>query len=580
MAGARRLRFYLVGALVVVMAALVGVRLYQIQMLMSERFRIRARDQYECRTEVPAVRGSILDRHGRELAASVETLSLFAHPWRVEDPERAAELLAPVLEVPPATLLATLRSDKRFAYLKRFLDPDKVAELRRLALPIGGSHPFGFETGHKRVYPGGRLAVHVVGFANIDGTGVEGIEKQFDTELKGDPAIYLDLQDARSGRVRQLIRSPEKEPLDVLLALDTPLQHAVERELDRAMRRTGSRAASAILLDPATGQVLALANRPAADLSRYARARESERSNRAVVHYYEPGSVFKIVAMAAALEHGRARDGQHVFCENGAWTVGSRVIHDTSPHGMLSLRDVLVKSSNIGMAKICHSVEPQTLWDTITRFGFGERTGIELPGESPGSLAPVARWSGLTRFSLAFGQEIGVTPLQMASAIAAIANDGVLVPPRLVLGTRDSRHGFVRLPAAEPRRVISSRAAQEITGMLRAVVERGTGTRAAVPGYRVAGKSGTAQKAVKGGYSETDFMASFGGFAPTDDPRVVCLVVLDSPRGRAHQGGQVAAPVFGRILSEALRHLRVPSHLDSPVVRSASRPRSGERRSG
>lgn len=552
----------LLASLVGLVSIVVGARMYQIQLAMCERFRIRARDQHRTTTEVPAIRGAILDRRGRELAASVETRSLFAHPRRVEHPEEAARLLAEAIGRPREAILRDLRSDRSFVYLKRFLDAGEIERVRALGLPLEGNSPFGMEPVYERVYPLGRLGAHVVGFANIDGDGVEGIEKAFDEQLKGDPAVYLVLQDARSGRVRELIHPPEKEPLDVVLSIDSVLQHITERELDQAMRETGARAASAVLIDPATGQVLALANRPTADLGRYGKARARERIDRAVTHIYEPGSTFKVVTMAAALEHGKVRAGQRVFCENGAYVMRGRTIHDISPHGTLSAREILEKSSNIGMVKLVQSLKPDQLRESVLRFGFGSKTGIELPGESRGQVSAPRSWSGHTQASWAFGQEIGVTVLQMAAALATIANDGVAVPPRVVLGTLDPQGSFLQREPPRPRRVLPHATARRITAMLEGVIENGTGSRASVPGYRIAGKSGTAQMSVPGGYSDTDYMASFGGFGPVGAPRLAALVVLDSPRGPRRHGGQVAAPVFRRIMTEALRQLRAPSDRD------------------
>lgn len=557
--------------MVALVAAAVGCRLWQLQIRHNEHFAARAVRQHQSRLTVQAVRGAILDREGRELAVSLKSESFYAHPRRVADAEDLASRLAPVLGLSRRDLLRQLRSDKPFVYVKRFLDPQTVAAVREL---VQGQPGLGFETEPKRIYPRGRLAVHVLGFATIDGKGVEGIELEFDETLRGDPTVYLVQQDARHGKLRQLVRAPERRPRDVVLTIDLVLQHLVERELDRAMRETGSRAATALLMDPSTGEVLALANRPAADLSCYGEASTEQRLNRALVHFYEPGSTFKFVPMAAALEDEKIGTHQRIFCENGYYDTGRRVIHDVSPHGMLTPRQILEKSSNIGMAKVVKRLEQRELYRTIRGFGFGERTGIELPGESPGSIADVADWSGFTKASLSFGQEIGVTALQMCSAMAAVAHEGVLVPPRVVLGTRDTDGNLQRFDPPRPRRVVSARTAGSLWQMLESVIATGTGTRASVPRYRLAGKSGTAQKAVAGGgYSATEYIASFGGFGPLSDPRLAALVILDSPRGERHHGGTVAAPVFGRIMNEALTHLHVPGDADprqAPYLRQAA----------
>jgi len=562
-----RLRLVLLCVLVAAMAAGIGARLWQLQVRETDQFAARAERQHQSRIAVPARRGAILDREGRELAVSLKTESLYVHPREVDDAESFAERLAAVIDVPGRELQAQLQSDKPFAYLRRFLDADMAAEVRALDLPYP---TFGFEPEPKRSYPRGKLAVHVVGYATIDGDGVEGIELTFDETLKGDPTVYLVLQDARHGGVRQLVRSPAKQPHDVLLTLDLVLQHLVERELELAMRETGALAATGVLLDPATGQVLALANRPAADPNHYGQAHESERINRALVHFYEPGSTFKFVPMAAALEVGGLRSTERVFCENGVYTAGGRTIRDISPYGRLTPRQILEKSSNIGMVKITARLEPGELHEAISNFGFGARTGIELPGESLGLVRPVEKWSSFSQDSLAFGQEVAVTAIQMTSGLSVLANDGVRIAPRVVLGTRDPEGRVQLLRAPTPERVVTDGTAAELRGMLESVIETGTGTRASVWGYRMAGKSGTAQKAIDGEYSDTHYVASFGGFGPLSEPRLVGLVVLDSPRGKQHQGGRVAAPVFGRIMNEALRYLRVPTDEDprrGPVLR-------------
>ena len=562
----RRHRILMLVLAVVVLAGALSARLYQLQVQRSEGLRARAISQHERRVEVPPTRGAIVDRHGRELAVSLATESLFAHPWRVEQPKKAARLLAPILGLSKGKILELLRSDKPFVYLRRFLEPEQAEAVRQLDLPVGDNQPFGFLPSSKRYYTRDDLAVHVVGFANIDGVGVEGIEKQFDAELRGDPSVYLVLQDGRNGRLRELVGPPEKRPQEVVLTLDLLLQHVTERELDRAMRETGARSASAVLMDPTNGQILALANRPAADLNRYDKAGAAARINRAVVHQYEPGSTFKIVPMAAALELGTIRPDQRFDCERGSYRLGRRTIGDTSPNGLLSAREIMQKSSNIGMVKIARTLEPKTLRNAILRFGFGDRTGIELPGEQAGLLRPVSQWNAYSRASLAFGQEVGSTVLQMAAAFAIVANDGVRIPPRIVIGIRDHDGRLHRFAPPKARRVVSHRTARELTSMLEGVISSGTGRRAEVPGYRLAGKSGTAQKIVDGRYSETEYVASFGGFGPVRSPRIVGLVVLDSPRSDRHQGGQVAAPVFRRIMSDALRYLRVPGDRERLAV--------------
>jgi cell division protein FtsI (penicillin-binding protein 3) len=570
-------RLILVVAGIFVLATGIAARLYDLQVLRCDGLRQRAESQHKRRIEVSATRGAILDRHGRELAVSLATQSLYAHPRHVDDPERAADLLAPVVDRPRHELLSLLRSDKSFVWIHRFLEPDRAEAVRSLDLPVDNLQ-FGFLPSYKRYYPHGKLGIHVVGLTDIDGVGIEGIERRMNEELRGDLSVYLVLQNGRSGGLREMVGAPETEPHDVVLTLDLVLQRLAERELDRAIEESGAKAATAILMEPATGRILALANRPAADGNRFGDAPEAARVNRGVIYQFEPGSTFKIVSMAAALERREVRPDQRFFCENGVYTTGGRTIRDVSPQGMLTASQVMAKSSNICMSKIVERLEPEEFADVIRRFGFGSPTGVELPGEARGAVPATSEWSAYTRSSLSFGQEIGVTALQLATAVAVVANDGIRVPPRVLLGTVDPQGGFHRAAAPQASRVISERTARELSAMLEGVIAHGTGKNAAIPGYRLAGKSGTAQKAIPGGYSETDYMPSFGGFGPVISPRLVALVVLDSPSYGKHRGGRSAAPVFRRIMTDALAYLRVPADEEPLSVTRRAAARADEAR--
>jgi len=537
----------------------IGVRLHDLQVRQAADLQAQARRQHEQRVEIEGRRGEIVDRNGRELALSLETWSLHAHPWKVKEPARAARLLALALGQPYTTVLEKLRSDSPFVWIARRLDPSVAAAVKALDLPVGPGQAFDFDLESKRFYPQGHLGVHVVGFANIDQIGVEGIERVFDDKLRGDSALYLAVRDGRGGALLQPVRPASRQAEDVVLTLDLALQHIVERELDRALRETRSKAAAALVLDPATGEILALANRPTVDPNEYGKSSPESRRNRAVVDLYEPGSTFKVVTGAAMLDSGAVAPTEMFHCENGTYAFASRKIRDHHAYGLLTFRGIIENSSNIGMVKIGTRMAHSTLHEYIDRFGIGERTGIELPGEAAGLVAPAARWTPSTRASICFGHEIAITPLQMAVALGAIANDGVLVPPRIVMGTRDALGELHPAPSREPHRVVSSRTAATMVDLLAGVIEKGTGKQAAVPGYRLAGKTGTAQKVIQGrGYSSTEFMSSFGGFGPVRGPRLLCFVVLDTPAGGIHTGGLSAAPVFSRIMAEGLAYLRVP----------------------
>jgi len=573
-----RNRLILLCVVVGLATGLIGSRLYSLQVKHHARFTERATEQHQAEYSIRSRRGALLDRHGRTLAVSLETQSLSAHPHRVANATEAADVLAGKIAMPRGQIIEQLESKKSFVYLHRFLEAETARSIERLGrstdgqpalLDIGENRPFWFQRETKRRYPRGPVASHVIGFANIDGDAREGAEIRFDDVLQGDPTSYLELKDAKNGSIRQVVREPEKLSSDVRLTLDLSLQHLLERELDDAVRRTGAKAATAIILDPKSGQVLAMANRPTIDRSTRANRGDS-RTNRAIEHYFEPGSTFKIVPMALGLETGSITPGERIYCQDGKpyRTEYGREINDVGKNGMLTPRMILAKSSNIGMVKINRRLDSETLREGILRFGFGRRTGIELPAETPGSLSAVKDWSPYTHDSLAFGQEIGATALQMASAMATIANDGVRVEPRIGLGAQDSAGGVELFEPAPAHFVVSVQTARRVRSMLEEVVEKGSGSAARLPGYRVAGKSGTAQKrAADGkGYSGTDFFASFVGFAPASDPELVVLVALDTPRGTRRQGGEIAAPVFARILAEALQYLRVPKDAEPPLA--------------
>lgn len=573
-----RVRLILLCLCVGAATATIGLRLYVLQIKHHEEFVTRATQQHQGEFSLPARRGSLLDRHGRALAVSLETSSFFAHPRRVENPDAAASVLAGKIEMPRAEIARQLKSGKSFVYLQRFLDRETARKIDQLGqavgdkpaqLPLGPNRPFGFQKETKRFYPRGRVASHVVGFADIDGIGAAGTESRFSDILQGDPTSYLVLRDARDGLRRQVVREPARESSDVRLTLDLSLQHLLERELDGALRDTGSAAATAVMLDPRTGQVLAMANRPTIDRSVRRNQNGDARANRAIEHFFEPGSTFKIVTMALALEHGTVDLGELIYCHDGRpyRTSYGREINDVARSGMLTPRSIMARSSNIGMVKINSRLDSQSLREGILRFGFKQRTGIELPAESPGVLAEVEDWSAYTHDSLAFGQEIGATALQIVVAAATIANDGVRVEPRIGLGRQDAGGILEPFEAAPRRRVVSVETARTVRDMLEEVVEKGSGSAARLPGYRVAGKSGTAQKKAdrNRGYSPSDYIASFVGFAPASNPALVVLVALDSPHGPRRQGGAVAAPVFAGILAEALQYLRVPKDAEPPL---------------
>ena len=554
-----RTRVALVAAALALAALAVAARLADLQVLKANVLRAQARRQHQQVIEIGGRRGSIVDREGREFAVSITTQSLYAHPPRLRsDANRAARLLAPYLARSESELRALLVSDEPFVWLKRRLDPQtsrSIAKLDPKLIYKGG--PIDFQEEPKRFYPQGALGVHVVGFADLDQKGLEGIERTFDDALRGDSTKFLAARDARGTMILQPLRPPATRSHDVVLTIDLVLQHIVERELDRAMNESGAKAASAILLDPGTGQILALANRPTVDPRAYGKGPADARRNRAVQDVLEPGSTFKVVSASAAIEQGTVTPEQRFNC--ASFTVAGKSYTDVHKYGVLTVREILGHSSNVGMVQVGRTISKEALRNTIVRFGFGRKTGIELPAERNGNITSLARMSATSPAAMSIGYEIEVTPLQLAQAYAALANDGMLVPPRIVLGTRDEDGRFVAEEPPEPRRVISARTAVTMTNMMEGVVLHGTGGNARVSGYHIAGKTGTAKKVLPGSgvYTTNEYFASFGGFGPLRDPALVGFVVLDTPRGGFYYGGLVAAPVFSRIMADALAYLRV-----------------------
>lgn len=555
-----RTRVVIVAAAVAVAAVAVAARLGDLGILQSEALRAQAQRQHQHTIEVPGRRGSIVDREGREFAVSITTESLYAHPPQLKkDADRLAGLLAPYVNRSAAELRAQLTSDEPFVWLQRRLDPlvaKTIAQLDKKIIAKDG--PLYFKEEPKRFYPQGALGVHVVGFADVDQKGLEGIERSYDDTLQGGPTQYVAARDARGKMLLQALRPPTKRSKDVVLSIDLVLQHVVERELDRAMQETKAKAASAILLDPKTGQILALANRPTIDAQAAGKGAMDARRNRAIQDPFEPGSTFKVFSASTAIEQGTVTPEQRFNC--ASFTAAGKSYTDVHKYGVLSVREILEYSSNVGMVQVGRTIPREVLRDTIVRFGFGRKTGIELPAERNGDIPSVAKMSATTPGAMSIGYEVEVTPLQLAEAYAAIANDGVLVPSRIVLGTRDEDGSFTPAEAPESHRVISARTAVTMTNMMEGVVLKGTGGNARVPGYHVAGKTGTAKKVRPGSgvYTDHEYFASFGGFGPLRDPALVCFVVLDTPQGGFYYGGLVSAPVFSRIMTDALAYLRIP----------------------
>lgn len=499
-------------------------------------------------------RGHILDREGEKLALSLQTYSVYARPRQVEQKKTAALQLSRALNLPYREILGILNRNAPFVWIRRQVDLRYTAELERLEIP--GVY---VEKEYRRYYPYRNLASHVIGFSGVDQTGLEGIEYQFD---------HILVPDRMDGRPAGLRRGGS-----VTLTIDRYVQEIVEEEVERAYRQTGARLVTAIVMDPKTGEILALANQPSYDLNSFTRYPDHVIRNKAITDLFEPGSTFKVFVAGALLDRGLVTGSDRFECR-GHVEVGGITIHDTGVHGSLDFRTVLEKSCNVGMVESVRRMERAELYESLRSFGFGTPTGVQLPGEAAGTLRKPAGWSGISKYSIAIGQEVAVTSLQLISAAAAIANRGILMQPRIVRRIEGPEGSLLKEYAPlQVRRVMDEEAAAGLLDMLTGVLsEEGTGYKARIEGYRIAGKTGTAQIAdtEHGGYLEGQFHASFVGFVPVPDPRIVILVTLDRPVGETY-GGQIAAPVFKNIVERVAPYLNIlPSFSEVYVLKDAS----------
>ena len=532
-------------------AGVAALRLVQVQVLEHQAWESGSARQREHPFEVDEPRGDIVSRDGRVLAGSLERVAVYANPRKI--PREAwgglAAHLAPLVGQPASDVLAQFRNHDGFFYLARDLDPqitDAVAKLRQRAV--------GTIRTELRVYPHGPLAGPVVGYINADGNGQAGLEGFYDRTLRGVPSVYRALRDGKTSPTfidsRLVTRGRPGQSLAI--TLDSRVQEVVEQELTRTITETGAKGASAVVLDPRTGELLAVASLPTYDPGHLGQFASEDRRNRAVEDALEPGSTFKPFIVAAAMTAGVLAPSEMVDCSGGGVMIANVFIHDHARFGLLPVREVLAKSSNTGAIRIAYRVEPAQLDDTIRQFGFGQATRVELPAETRGIYRGPQSWSALSRAGLAIGQEISATPLQLAQAYAAIANGGVLVHPRLVLETRDRAGRVVTPYQPQPGvRVLPADVAARLASMLEAVVEEGTGKAADVPGYRVAGKTGTAQRAYSGSYSAGRHVAWFAGFLPMPSPSLAIVVCVDEPV-RSYWAADVAAPAFGRIATRTV----------------------------
>ena len=552
-------RLLIVAAVLALWSGASLTRLAYLQLFRYSDFLARAEHQQQHIVEISPKRADIFDRNLHGLAMSAAVNSCFAVPGEIADPQMVARLLGRVLGVSPDEMQARLASSRSFVWIARKLPPETVARIQ--ALNLRGIY---FQREDERFYPKRQLASSVLGYVDIDEKGLGGIEYALDGRIRSKPGRMLILADARS----RWYDSSDKTPAagsSVILTIDENIQFMAEKELAAAIEQTHAKAGTVIVQDPSNGEILAMANWPTFNPNAPGDSPPEARVNRAVASLYEPGSVFKIVTLSAAIDQGLTTPDEVVDCQMGAIYIAGHRIRDHMPFGLLTVSQILAKSSDVGAIKIGLRLGAPKFYDYIRSYGFGNLTNVDLPGENHGFLRRVENWTPVSVGSISMGQEVGVTPLQMINAVSVIANGGLLYRPHVVQALRQDA-GILPSSEPEPKRVVRETTAATMRSMLEGVVLDGTGKLARLDGYTAAGKTGTAQKIdpATGRYSATQLIASFVGFAPINNPALTILVQLDSPSAGSHMGGAVAAPVFKRVAEQALAYLNVPHDVALP----------------
>ncbi|MDO9308465.1 MAG: penicillin-binding protein [Deltaproteobacteria bacterium] len=564
-----RIRIIMIGTVFGLMFLMVVGRAFYLQILQHEELVKKAEKQHQHRVDLTPARGSILDRNGTPLAESIHMDSCYAEPKRIKDVDGTAAVLAPILGVPKQELVAKLSINKSFTWVERWLPPDTAIRIKNMKLP-----GIGFAPESKRFYPNVETAAHVIGFTGRDPNGLEGIELKYDGTILGNTGYMITERDAlgRNIAIKNTVIKDSSPGNSVVLTLDKTIQFIAEKELAKAVTESNAKGGMALVMESDTGKVLAMANYPTFNPNAYSRYSLAQLRNRVVVDSFEPGSTFKVFTIASALEAGVVRPTDVYNCENGSYRIADRTIHDDHPHSRLTVSEIIKYSSNIGSAKIGFKLGEERLSSYLRNFGFGGRTGIDLPGESSGYVK--RNWYGIDLATISFGQGVSLSAIQLVSAVSAIANGGTLMKPYLVERILDDSGKEVqRFEPQIVRRVISPETAQKVSRMMETVTgEGGTGTKAAVDGYRVAGKTGTAQKVdpVTRTYSASKRIGSFVGFVPADNPKLTIAVIIDEPQGIKY-GGVVAAPAFKAIAQNTLAYLKI-----TPNMPTAKTPKKDE----
>jgi len=581
----RRARFVPLAAVLCLWIAVVAARLVWLQVFQHQHYVVEAAHQQMRTFEVAPMRGVLYDRSLHELAMTIQVDSVFAVPSEISDKEQAAEILAPLVHQDPADgfttkaqILARLNAQRNFAWVARRLDPAIAERVREM--PLKGIY---FQKEFKRFYPDNNLAAQVLGYVGTDDSGLGGLELRYDDELHGTPGLMRTAMDARRHTLASSERDPEPGE-DLVLTIDQNIQFIAERALDKALEKNHALRGTAVVQDPHTGEILALATRPTFNPNDFRHVDRDLLMNRAVSDVYEPGSTFKLVTYSAAIDAAGVKPDDIVDCQGGAITIYGRTIHDDKSDmgmGKVTVQRALERSSDVAAVKMALKLGNEKFYQYMTAYGFGGRSGIELPSETRGLLRPVRRWSATSIGSLAIGQEVGVTPVQLAAMVSTIANGGTYLPPHVLAGEKSIANGKLRAvpymqrnavisPLPEgAHRVISEMTSAEMRKMMEGIVLNGTGKEAALNGYSSGGKTGTAQKidVVTHTYSKTKYVASFAGVAPISNPAITVAVVIDSPGGASYYGAAVSAPVFREIAQQTLEYLQIPYDRDVKAVR-------------
>ncbi len=554
----RKWKFYVVSVFITGLFVLLGYRSFELQVLQNEKFSARAKNQHTKVYKIPPVRGTLFDRNKKPLATSVWATSIYLNPKEVKNPDKLVRAISKPLGLSRKKLINLTRSEKPFVWIKRRENPETAEKIK--AMGLSG---VGFAEEPRRIYPNGSLLGQAIGFTNIDLKGVEGLEYGFEKMLAGKPATARIRTDGRGKRISDILLNAKEQSTrgkDVLLTVDSKIQHITETALEKGIKEMKADRGAALLINPQTGEILSMASYPFFDPNRFGKFSQKTRKNLPVWMSFEPGSTLKIFLAATLLEEKMGDENTEYDCENGKRRIGPKLIKDVHGHGILTVSETITYSSNICAWKMGETLGKKKLHDSLRNFGFGKKVGVDLPGEASGKIQNLRKWGDIELATISFGQGISVTAIQLATALSSIANGGYLMKPHIVkkIVSPDGKVLMEKKPELL-KKVISYDTASKVTRILEQVVENGTGKNASIPGYRVAGKTGTAQmpNPRTGTYYENRYLSSFIGFAPADDPRLALVVIVENPREHNY-GGVVSAPIFKSITEKVLFYMEIP----------------------